>query len=94
MNSLSVNLENSCYFNHTNIENKLLGFCFAYLFIKEVVFFIQHGESMHNLNGRIGGNSDLSDQGEKVSSPLLSFHLMQHYYFTHGQFRPRSILFF
>jgi len=41
--------------------------------LPRIIYLTRHGESMHNLNGRIGGNSDLSDQGEKYATELANF---------------------
>ena len=30
------------------------------------IFYSQHGESMLNVKGKIGGNSDLSERGQRV----------------------------
>ena len=37
------------------------------------LFFSQHGESMYNLNGKIGGDSDLSEHGWKYAEVLNDF---------------------
>jgi len=37
------------------------------------IFLTRHGESQNNLFGRIGGNAELSDRGEKYAQALSSF---------------------
>ena len=34
--------------------------------LKSSIFYLQHGESMLNVKGKIGGNSDLSERGQRV----------------------------
>lgn len=37
------------------------------------IYLCRHGESDHNVEGRIGGDSELSPQGKRVRLPWLSF---------------------
>lgn len=37
------------------------------------IYLCRHGESDHNVEGRIGGDSELSPQGKRVRLPCLSF---------------------
>ena len=37
------------------------------------IYLTRHGESQNNLFGRIGGNAELSDRGEKYAQALKTF---------------------
>ena len=39
----------------------------------QTVYLSRHGESLNNLHGKIGGNSCLTERGEKYAEALASF---------------------
>ena len=39
----------------------------------KTVYLSRHGESLNNMYGKIGGNSCLSERGEKYAEALASF---------------------
>lgn len=41
--------------------------------IQVLTFFQQHGESVHNIEGRIGGDADLSENGYRFGSALAKY---------------------
>lgn len=40
---------------------------------KTILLFLQHGESTHNIVGRIGGDSDLSPRGRQYAKALANY---------------------
>lgn len=41
------------------------------------IYLCRHGESNHNVEGRIGGDSELSPRGKQVRLPRFSFYEQQ-----------------
>ena len=44
---------------------------------KKSIFFTRHGESLYNLEGRIGGNAPLTDAGKKYANALADWICLQ-----------------
>nr|XP_046153267.1 6-phosphofructo-2-kinase/fructose-2,6-bisphosphatase 3-like isoform X1 [Oncorhynchus gorbuscha] len=56
-----------------HVQNKIVYYLMNIHVQPRVIYLCRHGESMHNLQGRLGGDSGLSPRGRKFSGALSMF---------------------
>lgn len=75
------------YFNIEGlIECMLLTFLINFKVSTKQIYITRHGESLYNLEGKIGGDSDISEEGKKYSVKLYNYISLQ--------FKPEDIIIF
>lgn len=56
------------------IQSKIVYYLMNITVHSHSIYLCRHGESDHNVEGRIGGDSELSPQGKRVRLPRLTFN--------------------
>jgi len=56
-----------------HIQSRVVYYLMNTHIVPRTIYFTRHGESKYNLNGRIGGDSELSDRGQEYSKCLAQY---------------------
>lgn len=56
-----------------HIQSRIVYYLMNIHIVPRTIYLTRHGESIMNLEGRIGGNSDLSPRGHEYSNALAQF---------------------
>lgn len=56
-----------------HIQSRIVYYLMNIHIVPRTIYLTRHGESLMNLDGRIGGDSDLSDRGREYSKALANF---------------------
>lgn len=73
-----------------HIQSRIVYYLMNIHIVPRTIYLTRHGESLMNLEGRIGGDSDLTERGREYSKALADYIADQNiqvipvYYFTIG----------